>query len=177
MGSNEKCPDCGNTVAVIEGKFVPHDDATLRKTCRRSKKPFIFKSFYLGVHGPSRDGDVDEINLVVSDVRGAEGCLYEFGIVLHQFREGRFALQARVFSDAWEAFRDCPEVFQILSEHDTRYPRRATEDLFDEIVNRLVKAGWKNDGRKSGRYLRICEECGREVIERGAMGAPRVPKR
>ena len=164
MGSNQRCPDCGDTVAVIEAKFVAHDDPMTRKTCRRSNKGGLFKTFFLGSVGPSRDGDIDEINLSVTDDPDSEGCLYEFGIHLVQFREGHFALSLRVFSDAWEMFADCPEIPKLLLEFSSRYPKTSpTPTTFDEIVKRLTATGWKNEGRKTGRYYRHCAECSQEI--------------
>ena len=132
------------------------------------KEGAMKKTFWLGsMHALGQSNDVDSINL---DVEGEGG--YGFGIVLVQWREGGYAMQARVFSDAWKAFEGCPEVFKILADmhncfKDGSGPDRKGPEVFDELVARLKKAGWKYAGRKMPRFYRRCDECGSEVKASG----------
>ncbi len=127
-------------------------------------KKRLHKGFKLGAYTGADSTVIDAANLYVTDNPDEEGVHYEFSIVLMQFREGRYAIQARVFSDAWLAFTECEEVFTILSEmHQCCYRQIGTPEPFDELVKKLEKAGWKNEGRRIGRFWRSCSECGTEV--------------
>jgi hypothetical protein len=125
----------------------------------------LLKSFTLGYFGSGDDLCVDAINFSVSEGPKEEGFLYEFSVALVSFRDGRYAMQARVFSDAWASYRDCPEVWALLAQMHRCFESedgRCGPEPFDEIVAKLEKAGWKNDGRHQPRYYRTCGECGHE---------------
>lgn len=122
------------------------------------------KSFYLGCTSPGDDFDVDAVNLVVHDGPAKDGALYEFTIALVQFRDGRYAIESRVFSDAWRAYRDCPEVFEILAVlHGCFQEDSSSPEPFDTLVDALRNHVWKDMGRRQSRYYRICRACGQEV--------------
>jgi hypothetical protein len=128
----------------------------------------IHKAFNLGCLLPGDSSDVDAIHLYVTDGPKGEGCLYEFTIALVQFRDGNYAMQARIFSDAWRAFDGCREVFTILDRmHDCfrsdEFPYKKGPEVFDSLVSNLERAGWKNEGRKQPRFYRRCSECGSDV--------------
>lgn len=129
----------------------------------------LHKQFWLGCAGLSDTHDVDEIHLEVSKTSRKDDFLYEFSIALVQFREGGYAMQARVFSDSWHAYRDCPEVWKLLvamnncfRDGDT-FGRIKTPKPFDQLVKKLEEMGWKNTGRKQARFFRRCSECHQEV--------------
>lgn len=125
------------------------------------------KTFWLGsLHALAKGGEVDAVNLSV------EGEVsYGFGIALIQWQDGAYAMQARVFSDAWKVFEDCPEVFKILSEvyRGSASPVHAGPEIFDELVARLKKAGWEYTGRQMARFYRRCDQCGSEVKASGTV--------
>lgn len=129
------------------------------------QKKKVYKGFYLGANLPGVESDVDAVNLHVKDDPESDGVYYEFSIALVQFRQGTYAMQARVFSDAWEAFSGCSEVFEILKTmHDCfREEWGQSPEPFDLLVASLEKAGWKNEGRKTSRFVRRCGECGQQV--------------
>lgn len=136
-----------------------------------AKKKRLEKEFSLGCTGPSEKGDVDAINLMIGWDKDEESILCEFEIALTQDPNGRFAMQARVFSDAWIAFRECSEVFKILEKMNdcfrkTNFQMIKTPKPFEELVKKLEKAGWKNIGRKQSRFVRMCSECHQEVVKR-----------
>lgn len=123
------------------------------------------KSFWLGsMHSLGKSSEVDAVNLSVEGQAS-----YGFGIALIQWQDGAYAMQARVFSDAWKAFEDCPEVFRILAELYSSFksPVHAGPEIFDELVSRLKKAGWEYTGRQMARFYRRCGECGSEVKASG----------
>lgn len=124
------------------------------------------KTFWLGPACPSTDDiEVDGIHLQVYESKSEESFLYEFGIALVQFRQGEFAMQARIFSDSWAAFEDCPEVFKILKSMNQCFRDLDRKDAgpFNELVEKLKKAGWKDEGRKQSRYYRMCSQCHQEI--------------
>lgn len=126
----------------------------------------LHKTFSLGYLLSGEDHNIDAINFSVSDGPKNDGFLYEFHIALVQWRDGRCAMQARVYSDSWRAYADCPEVWELLASmhrcfEDGNYSRKGPE-VFDDLVSRLEKAGWKNEGRLHPRYYRVCRECGSE---------------
>lgn len=126
----------------------------------------LHKTFWLGPTGV-QENDVDGIHFQVSSSPSKEDFLYEFQIVLSQFTD-RYAMQARVFSDAWKAFQDCPEVWKLLSERHNCFKNghlKSTEP-FDTLISKLKKAGWKDKGRVQPRYFRLCSECSQEVVMR-----------
>ncbi len=124
------------------------------------------KAFWLGSLTQGDSNDVDAVNL---SVEGKDS--YEFRIFLVQWRDGRYAMQARVYSDAWRAFEGCSEVFKILADmHDCFHQELMTPkgpEVFDHLVAELKKAGWKYEGRKMPRFYRRCGECGSEVKASG----------
>lgn len=125
------------------------------------------KTFWLGPTsaGPD-DVDVDGIHLQVYESDNEDSFLYEFGIALVQFRDGGFAMQSRVFSDAWKAFKDCPEVFKLLTSMDRCFRGdmgRKGPEPFDELVKKIKEAGWKGVERKQSRYYRMCSQCHQDI--------------
>lgn len=127
------------------------------------------KTLWLGPACPSSDDiEVDGIHLQVYESKSEESFLYEFGIVLVQFRDGGYAMQARVFSDSWTAFEDCPEVFKIMGSmnHCFRDLGRKDATPFEELVEKLKKAGWHDEGRKQSRFYKTCSQCHQEVPAR-----------
>ncbi len=127
------------------------------------------KSFWLGsMHALGQGHDVDAINLDVE----SRSSSYSFGIVLVQWRAGGYAMQARVFSDAWKAFEECSEVFKILAEmhdcfRDSEGLKLKGPEVFDDLVRKLKKEGWEYAGRKMPRFYRRCDQCGSEVKASG----------
>lgn len=108
---------------------------------------------------------MDAIHFQVLSSPSKEDFLYEFQIALLQFTD-RYAMQARVFSDSWKAFQDCPEVWRELSAMHNCFKADGylkSPEPFDRLITRLKKAGWKDKGRVQPRYFRLCSECHQEV--------------
>lgn len=126
----------------------------------------LHKTFWLGPIGMLDNDEVDAIHFQVAKGTGEDDFLYEFSIVLIQFNDG-FAMQSKVFSDSWEAYEDCPELWKLLTSMNNcfrgEYGRVKEPKPFDDLVKELKKLGWKGGERKQSRYYKMCSKCHQDI--------------
>lgn len=95
---------------------------------------------------PSNDRTVLSVGLYNAANRG--GCRWEFSIDEEQANGP--TLQVKVFSDAWQAFMDIPEVFAALGD-------LGQGALVEEVVEILDEFGFRDFTRREnpnpGRFL------------------------
>jgi len=140
-------------------------------------KDFIIYSEYelAGIYSAiGRFADLkDELNLRVHDKTSD----FEFMIKLIYMNrrvegmEERLSLKVEIFSDAFEAFRKCPEVFEILAKHGKQDEEWVKADTLEILAKDLVAVGWRRKVPEKKEIIRrvpSCPTCGHEVKRKKA---------
>ena len=126
------------------------------------KRMFIFSEMVeAGVWAYVNKPDIlDEILLSLGRKEG--GCVWEFGIELRLLQGNHAAMVTRAFSDSWQAFKDAPEIFEVL----TKFAQPSSNDdreAWPKLIEALDKAGWKKEKPEPRELPKplVCEKCGR----------------
>jgi hypothetical protein len=107
-----------------------------------------------------RQDRLDEILLSLAHKDG--GCKWEFGIELILLQTEKCAMRLRMFSDAWQALKQAPEIFEVISE----FSRPSGEDdrkVWPRLITALQFAGWKKVKPEPREIPNppVCHACGR----------------
>jgi hypothetical protein len=108
---------------------------------------------------PSDPDDLDRL-MMTNKAKGG-GCYWEFTIRLERL-SGKASMKIEAWNDAWIAFKEAPEVFEILA----KYQREGREDdapLWPKLIEDLKKAGWKHEKPEpvESRIKHKCPACGK----------------
>ena len=103
---------------------------------------------------------IDEILLSLGS--DGDGSGWEFGIELVRLTNTRAAMKAKIFSDAWKAFDEAPEIFEVLREFksdDNDEPR------WTQFLLALEAVGWKRVKPElklaKDQEPKVCTACGK----------------
>lgn len=109
---------------------------------------------------PNDPDELDEITLSLGAKEG--GCYWEFSINLERL-SGRPTMNLKMWDDSWEAFREAPEVFEILRKYKDESTHRDDSTVWLKMIEDLEKAGWKHikpEPRKVTKEELACPTCG-----------------
>lgn len=122
------------------------------------KKSFIVHSEMVKAgHYIENNSFIDQINLMVDpgQVRN-----FEFMVELCDLGDNKRAMKLGVFSDAFEAFKRCPEVFDILGHFASESNHDDTE-TWPSLIEALERAGWTHKKAKPVKRTMPCPTCGK----------------
>jgi hypothetical protein len=108
---------------------------------------------------PSDPKDLDRI-MLTNKAKGG-GCYWEFSILLEQL-SGKATMCVKMWNDSWIAFKEAPEVFEILEKYH-REDHVDDSASWPKLIEDLKKAGWKHEKPEpvESRIKHKCPACGK----------------
>lgn len=108
---------------------------------------------------PSDPHDLDRIMLTNKAEGG--GCHWEFELRLEKL-SGKATMRIQMWNDSWIAFKEAPEVFQVLEKYH-RAGHVDDSDAWPKVIEDLKKAGWQHEKPEPipSKIKHKCPACGK----------------
>lgn len=126
------------------------------------KKMFVTSEMIEGREWPPMIKMKDEIDSILLTLKAPEGgCAWEFRIVLEDLTK-KATPKVVAWNDSWKAFKDAPEIFEVLGRFQEE-GHRDFSDRWPKLIAALEAAGWERvkPVPVTDKWPEPCRTCGK----------------